>query len=481
MTVCDMCKAVVGGGAGGLFRHQQGLACKVKAAASSSEAGRKRARVCLGEDTPVIDLQEIGNFADFDVPDSEDYELQLDPPEEEDDPFLRSTSPVASIGEGPVAVAASRFREIESRMGKSVRSVRGLDGEELNDCDLADVEEEEEDELTDEEGPEVMSSTEEYVLHSLMSLVWPSDGRGAGLKAEERKRAYKLADACLALSSNCSPPLTVSSLIRKFLTNKKDGTVDTDRLFELYMEGLTMDDGWATETFSVATGHIATARWNTRIIDTLTNVVVENWEFMKLKPEYDGAHFGHPVSGVHMYEFEKLVRRQQTLLKDWDEERDFVLLLVLFSDSTHLVNKGSLSAHPVTLSVANLPQRQSMASQTLLGYLGEFDRASVQGQGGQNSDNLTQSAAGNIRRALMSEADVGHGKRSCRSQLSRRGVQRPDRKTPANVCNVILCPIRPPRDLLASWSQEYLLWDLLLEDLAWRICPSVRVEVAKVR
>ena len=389
MPRCKRCLSQVGGGPGGLARHQQGLACRVKAAKLAKRSPRRSPGSSAG-----LPGDHFTNVAEHDyvpaVEPSESTPLSGDPlpgyeADDQDEPrFGLISQKRLDDGAGAYATAVARFGELErqQRLGDD-RCVVGDDGLELLDEDMVDCGRDapafdsSSDEESDEDTPQAQ---EERLLQALMSLVVPPDGHGSGLKKEQRKRAYDLANACLTLSAegSGSPPLTIASLIQKYMATGSKSS-DTDRLFECYMDSLTQNDGWQTQNFSVGTGHRATARWNSDIIRSLTDVVCEYWDYMMLRPTYDGMNFGHPVSGVHMFEFENIVRRQQQLLRNWDADRDFVLLLVLFSDGTQLVQKSSISAHPMTLSVGNLPQKQSASSQVLLGYLGEFEKSNFQG------------------------------------------------------------------------------------------------------
>ena len=75
---------------------------------------------------------------------------------------------------------------------------------------------------------------------------------------------------------------------------------------------------------------------------------------------------------------------------------------MFFSDATLLANKGSLSAHPVMLSIGNLPASLAQKSQIMLGLLAEFDKG-VKINGDSNQKNLTEEEHGQIRRALMAK------------------------------------------------------------------------------
>lgn len=443
MVICTKCLLPVSGGFGSLARHQAGMSCRVKAAKQqegNDNRQKKRSRQ-LGEGDIRKKAAEVGAISQYasqkfiesggvdswpDAPPDNEITEVPDPafsvglpvredgniPDDvlEEDPFPRSYPTLTGEGlGGPLTTASARFREIEKLQNSTTeRRVVGVHGEEVLDANLVETDGSSgalvDDAEADGTGETLDKSTEEHILHLLMALVSPPDGGGSGLKAVERQRAYNLVDACLSLLPRIgdTPQPSVAWLIRKYL-NRRNDSCDTDRLFGCYMDSLTFHDGWESKTFSVATGHSATAHWDANIVDTLKDVVLENWEFMMLKSTFDGVHFGHPVSGVHMFEFESMIRRQQTLLGTWDEDQDFVVLLVLFSDGTQLVNKGSLSAHPITLSIANLPQQRAMASQTLLGLLGDFDKTTMQGTFGEKVANLTPATAANIRRALLSK------------------------------------------------------------------------------
>ena len=67
--------------------------------------------------------------------------------------------------------------------------------------------------------------------------------------------------------------------------------------------------------------------------------------------------------------FFDLIQSQRRFFRDWNRDEDFPLLLTYFSDATLLANRGSLSAHPVVVGVANLPTNLYQSNLVTVGYL----------------------------------------------------------------------------------------------------------------
>ena len=240
---------------------------------------------------------------------------------------------------------------------------------------------------------------DQLVLGHLTELMAPSDG-SLGLAAAQRKRLFTFADACLSRGGS---RLTISDILRSAAPAKSSSS-NSERLLEAYLDSLCSSDGWTEKTFSVVTGHSATTRWNSDIISDLVALVQDPQLFprMRLKPEYDGQRFDHPATGLHMYSFYELIKKQREGVGDWDPEGDVVLLLVFFSDATLLANKGSLSAHPVVLSIANLPPKLATGNQLLLGFLSEFDKTRKEG-GSEDKRDFNVADHGQLRRAMMAK------------------------------------------------------------------------------
>ena len=244
---------------------------------------------------------------------------------------------------------------------------------------------------------------DESVLAALVELMAPSDG-SLGLTAAQRKRLFDFANMCLSRGGSQA---TITDILRSVTPSTNSGqqqSTSSERLLELYLDSLCSGDGWTEKTFSLVTGHIATTRWNSNIIVDLIGIVQdpEMFPLLRLKPEYDGQNFDHPATGLHMFAFYNLIKKQREKAGDWDDSRDVILLLVFFSDATLLVNKGSLSAHPVVLSVANLPPKLASGNQLLLGFLSEFDKTQKE-SGPADKRKFSTKENAELKRAMMAK------------------------------------------------------------------------------
>ena len=179
------------------------------------------------------------------------------------------------------------------------------------------------------------------VMGTLVELVAPGDG-GAGLAAAERKRVFEFADACLAHGGSSQ---TITDILRSATRPGQGispGSFDSNRLLETYLETICSGDGWVEETFTVATGHAVTSRWNSKIVNDLVELVQDPvlFENMILRPHYDGKRFGHPTTGLHMQAFYSLVRKQRKAVGDWNKKKDVVLHLCSFPTQRCSLTKG---------------------------------------------------------------------------------------------------------------------------------------------
>ena len=408
--VCNRCNAIVGGGNGGLHVHQKSRRCKVmatqhEARTSSKVSSRKRRFSLIYPITSGVlptEAEEIvlepnhEEFEDCPLPDIPD-----EPPPDEELPVPPDRHEF--VDDGPLQRAASRFAAIrDANRNRVQRQVVGENGDKLGDKDLIV-------EAIPTKATEATSSEETVmagykdILSCLIGLIAPPDHKGCGLSRSDRTKVFALVDACLRLrpcSEDGLPPLRILDLLQ-VLSPRETTSVNEDRLLMAYMDDLCSDDGWVEREVSVRSGHSATGRWNEKITDSLVDVVCDNWDHVQRRCLYDGETFSHPTTGIHMYEFENIVRKQQRVRRRWDPDRDFVLLLVFFSDGTLLANKGSLTAHPVTISVANLPSKLCASSQILLGYIGEFSNTSFVSGTRKKSAPLKQKQQADVRRALM--------------------------------------------------------------------------------
>ena len=430
---CDRCRKHVGGGQANLARHQRSLTCRMTdILLKNGQARDKRKKRKHGDlETPRPPAEQSLNsdeaFPLDDEPDDPpDFTTETVDEEVNLDVFAASVEciPDASFETlgcrnvdfteegldelGPMARAALRFAAIiEARASRRERTVRGLQGESLEDQEStqeggAMADDQHETEICDpEDSTTGLSSAEQDLVGHILQFVAPSKTKNAGLSAEQRKQLFSLVDVCLSVASKPGEvPQTVVDLIRRSL-GRETTCSNADRLLELLMDDMCEDDGWVEKKFTVSTGHCAIGRWNSNVISALVGVVKDYWNVLGRVSTYDGQNFGHPTSGLHMAEFESMVKKQLAKRRErWDSERDFVLLLVYFSDATLLVNKGSLSAHPVTLSVANLPPRESAESQILLGFLSDFDKTAFENEK-HRSVSMRQDDGAQVRRALV--------------------------------------------------------------------------------
>ena len=248
-------------------------------------------------------------------------------------------------------------------------------------------------------GEDADTRSNQRVLGDLSELMAPSDG-SVGLTATQRKRLFTFADTCLTRGGS---QLTISEILRS-ANPVSSKSSNSERLLEAYLDSLCSFDGWTEKTFDVVTGHIATTRWNSNIIGDLVSLVQDPQLFrhLRLRPEYDGERFNHPSTGLHMFSFYNLIKKQRIAYGDWDKACDVVLLLVFFSDATLLANKGSLSAHPVVLSVANLPPILATRNQVLLGFLSEFDKTRKE-NGTEEKCDFSMAENSELKRVLMAK------------------------------------------------------------------------------
>ena len=253
---------------------------------------------------------------------------------------------------------------------------------------------------SDESDEEQVDTAGQAVVKSLLEVMAPGDG-GSGLAAGQRKKVFEFADACLAHGGSGH---TIADILRSANPVRGGGkrSNNADHLLETYLDSICNGDGWTERTFRAVTGHWVTTRWNSDIIQDIVELVQDPVLFprMRLRPQYDAKRFSHPAIGLHMRAFHSLVRKQRTIAGDWDESTDVVLLLVFFSDATLLANKGSLSAHPVVLSLGNLPPLLAQRSQLMLGLLADFEKTKTDNQG-QADRILSEAEQAQVRRALM--------------------------------------------------------------------------------
>ena len=194
----------------------------------------------------------------------------------------------------------------------------------------------------------------------LVNLCCPADGQ-AGLTHDQRAKTLELVEVALQAGGGA---WTIKDVVET-APSKSD---NMELIFLHYIESLTDGDGWVSKKFEV-TGGTATARWNANVIANLSSTVATMYHQLVRVPTWDGCRFGHPSSGSYMKEFYNLIRSQRNFIGDWDEERDFPLLLTYFSDATLLANRGSLSAHPVVVGIGNLPSSLYPSSLVTVGYL----------------------------------------------------------------------------------------------------------------
>ena len=296
--------------------------------------------------------------------------------------------------------ACRRLDAIEADIDVAARTWRGVGMVDEHGFRLTEAADDQSDggEATMDEAGED-ERAHQAVLRTLVDLMAPSDG-SLGLTAAQRKRLFEFANACL---SHGQSDATITDILRTATTNSGKSS-SSERLLEVYLDSLCSGDGWTERVFSVVTGHTATTRWNTNIISDLVELVQDPtlFPFMRMKPEYDGKNFDHPATGLHMYAFHELIKKQRMEARDWDASRDVILLLVFFSDATLLANKGSLSAHPVVLSIANLPPILATRNQLLLGFLSKFDKTQKDGDP-QDKRRYNAKQHAELKRAMMAK------------------------------------------------------------------------------
>lgn len=200
----------------------------------------------------------------------------------------------------------------------------------------------------------------EAVRSALVNLFCPSDG-SAGLTHSQRTKTLELVELSLRAGGDLC---NIHEVVHTTSSNSKN----VEALFFDHIKSLTVGDGWTSQTFEVS-GGTAIARWNSKAIDAISDTVARVYEHLIRRPTWDGKHYGHPCSGRFMKDFYGLIRSQRKFAKDWNKDEDFPLLLTYFSDATLLANRGSLSAHPVVVGIANLPVELYASNLITVGYL----------------------------------------------------------------------------------------------------------------
>ena len=395
-ATCQRCGTLVGGGPGSMTTHQKSRACRRSA---FSRSGRDIARMGGARpDEPVYceddgDMETIpaDTASGSPVPDHDyDYRVLAEHDMTEENLFKRASDRLAAVGVNFQA-GANAWQEV-TMVDEYDSPITAL-GEKRDSGDESDVSD-------DSNQPETSSEVSQVVVRALLDVMAPAEG-GPGLAAGQRKKVFQFADTCLAYGGS---DRTIADILRSVnpARGSRKPSSSSEYLLDTYLESLCSGDGWVERTFSVVTGHSVTTRWNSHIIRDIVELVEDPKLFpsMRLRPEYDGKHYSHPVTGLHMHAFYSLIKKQRKVVGDWDEDRDVVLLLVFFSDATLLANKGSLSAHPVVLSVGNLPPLLSSRSQLMLGLLAEFEKAQMKDHK-STGRGLSEAEHAQLRRALM--------------------------------------------------------------------------------
>ena len=235
------------------------------------------------------------------------------------------------------------------------------------------------------------------LVSAVMSLITPTSS-SAGMPASSRSGLFQVVD--LALSVGCSVTSTgavtnadplvslacpkISDLMQ-MVSGRAQGdlsggsasqkAISSEKAYVTLLESLSQDDGWERTTLTAGDG-LATAvlHWNSRAMEQVTEKVKEFWSVLKTRPvttESEEHKYQHPMTGQFAQKFSSLIRRQRIAYGD-HKESDFVLLLSFFSDATLLANKGSMSAHPLIVTIANLPEENQRDTIVKIGYFDMF-------------------------------------------------------------------------------------------------------------
>ena len=152
-------------------------------------------------------------------------------------------------------------------------------------------------------------------------------------------------------------------------------TLSAEKAYVALLGSLSEKDGWRKKSISVANG-LATAvlHWNSYALEQVAEKVREFWPVMRTLPgirKSPERRYQHPMDGDFADRFFSLIRNQRESYGDY-RNSDFPLLLSFFSDATLLANKGSMSAHPLIVTIANLPEEYVRNSIIKVGYFDLF-------------------------------------------------------------------------------------------------------------
>ena len=228
------------------------------------------------------------------------------------------------------------------------------------------------------------------LVSAVMGLITPTSA-SAGLPASARSELFKIVDLALSVGwtstdvnardvSNCPK---ISELMQYVSGQSEDcydmdlsaKSISSERAYLALLDSLSQADGWERTEVSAGDG-LATAvlHWNSRAMEQVTEKAKEFWAVLKTKPETTNSEkhkYHHPMTGQFAQMFAALIQKQRKAYRD-HKESDFVLLLSFFSDATLLANKGSMSAHPLIVTIANLPEEHQRESIVKIGYFAMF-------------------------------------------------------------------------------------------------------------
>lgn len=143
------------------------------------------------------------------------------------------------------------------------------------------------------------------------------------------------------------------------------------RDYESLMKKALESDSWKEKVFLSPRGWFKChAIFDEDPISVLRAIIQDEFENLFLTSNWDGETFSHPTTGSFMRAHEDLIRKQRSAIGDWRGfGKDVSLLVTLYSDGTHLANKGTLNAHPMLMGIANLKFEEYQRALSYLGFL----------------------------------------------------------------------------------------------------------------